>query len=375
MGVSLPGPFGRRATRRHRLILRADAGSGFYGRQQVRLLRRYFYATTFLYIYGVVFTLFPIRQGLTLSNPAGGIAAIGLGFAALAWLAVRPDKPAPATAAAIAATPIVMAFHRAITAEFACLIAPMFLAMYLRAFYSPRRGAILVTVLIGASVLALAVAPAPKISIDYVIFVIAIIGAAESFGLVTRALVTAACTDPLTGLLNRAGWEIATADLLARSRSTRATVTVIALDIDNFKQINDAEGHLAGDDHLSSRAAFWREAAPANAVLARLGGDEFAVCIADRAGPTPTTAEQFIAGVRLYTPGTSIGTASHCGESADIASLYAAADTNLYTAKHKRYPSPRSAPRTLEAPIRVETAAQSAEKTAVNNTPKSNTTN
>jgi diguanylate cyclase (GGDEF)-like protein len=342
MGISLPGHFGRRATRRYRLRLRADAGHGFYSKQEVRLLRIYLGATTFLFTYGVVFTtVLPIRPGLKPGNSAGGIVAIALGFAALAWLAVRPDKPAPATGVAIAATPIVMAFHVAIIAEFVCLIAPMFLAMYLRAFHSPRRGATLVAVLTGACVVALAVAPPPKLYIDYIIFVIAIVGTAESFGLVTRALVAAACTDPLTGVLNRAGWEIATADLLARSRSAAVTITVIVLDIDNFKQINDTEGHLAGDQHLISRAGFWREVAPANAVLARLGGDEFAVCIADRAGPAPTTAEQFVAGVRLHTPGTSIGTASRNGESADIASLYATADADLYTAKHKRFPDTR----------------------------------
>jgi diguanylate cyclase (GGDEF)-like protein len=341
MGVRLAGLFGRRATRPYRLRLRADAGSGFYGKHQIRLLWIYLGATTFLYAYGVVFSLFPIRRGLEPGNPTGGIMAISLGLAALAWLAVRPDKPAPATAVAIVATPIVMAFHRAMTAEFACLIAPMFLAMYLRAFYSPRRGAFLVGALTGACVLALAVAHAARLSIDYAIFVIAIVGAAESFGLVTHSLVAAACTDPLTGLLNRAGWEIATADLLGRSRSTAVTVTVIALDIDNFKRINDADGHLAGDEHLIGRARRWREVAPANAVLARLGGDEFAVCIADRAGPTPSTAEQFVAGVRRHTPGTSIGTASASGEGAEIATLFAAADANLYTAKHQRFPHVR----------------------------------
>lgn len=341
MGLSLPGPSRRRASHRYRLLLRADAGSGFYGRQQVRLLRMYLGATTFLYVYGVVFTWFPIHHGLVMSNPAGGIVAIGLGFAALAWLAVRPDKLAPATAAAIAATPIVIAFHRVITADFACLIALMFLAMYLRAFHSPRRGAILIAALTGAAVLALAVAPTPKLHIDYLIFVIAIVGAAESFGLLTRALVAAACTDPLTGLLNRAGWEIATADLLERSRSTAVTITVVALDIDNLKHINDTEGHLVGDEYLINRAGFWREMAPAGAVVARLGGDEFAVCIADHGDPSPTAAEQFVAGVRQHTPGTSIGAASCSGENAEITALYAAADADLYTAKHNRYPGNR----------------------------------
>jgi diguanylate cyclase (GGDEF)-like protein len=342
MHFRLPGALGRRSTHQNRLLLRADAGSGFLGTQQARLLRIYLGSTTFLFAYGVVFTLFPIRRGLTLANPTGGIVAIGLGLAALAWLAMRPDRPTPATAAAMAATPIVMAFHRVISAELACLIAPMFLAMYLRAFYSPRRGLFLVAVLTGASVLALAVAPTPKISIDYAIFVVAILGAAESFGVVTRALVTAACTDPLTGLLNRAGWEIATVDLLARSRSRAATITVIALDIDNLKQLNDIEGHLAGDAHLRGCAKCWRELTPANAVLARLGGDEFAVCIADRTGSTPSAAELFVAGVRLRTPGTSAGTAVHSGDAADVAALYASADANLYAAKRQRSPTTRN---------------------------------
>lgn len=336
MGVSLPGLFGRRATRGYRLRLRANAGSGFYAREQVRLLRIYLGATTFLYAYGVTFTLFPIRHDLTYANPAGGIVAIGLGVAALAWLAVRPDRPAPTTAVAIVATPIVMAFHVAMIAEFVCLIGPMFLAMYLRAFHSPRRGAILVAVLTGACVLALAVAPTPKLSIDYFIFAIAIVGAAESFGLLTRALVNAACTDPLTRLLNRAGWEIATAELLGRTRPGAATVTVVVLDIDNFKTINDTQGHLAGDEHLISCADCWRKLAPDNAVLARLGGDEFAVCIAE--GLAADKSEQFVADIRLHTPGTSIGTASQRGASADIASLYATADADLYDAKRRKRP-------------------------------------
>lgn len=333
MRRSFRGPHGDRDTRRYRLRLRADAGSVFYRTQQARMLRIFFGATTFLYAYGVIFTLFPIRQGLTLSNPLGGIVAVGLGFAALVWLAARPDKPAPATIAAMVATPVVMAFHRAIIAEFVCLIAPMFLAMYLRAFYSPRRGATLVSVLTVLSIAALAVAPTPKLWIDYVIFAVAIIGAAESFGLLTRALVAAACTDPLTGLLNRAGWEIATADLLARSPA--GTITVIAMDIDNFKLLNDTEGHVAGDEHLIRRAACWRQIAPPNAVLARFGGDEFAVCVADP-GATGAKAEHFVSCVRQRTPDTSVGTASHRGAGADITSLYAAADADLYSAKRKR---------------------------------------
>ena len=78
-------------------------------------------------------------------------------------------------------------------AEFACLIAPMFLAMYLRAFYPLRQAGSLIAVLTGACVIAPAT---PKLTITYGIVAIAIVGAAESFGVVTRALVIAACTGP-----------------------------------------------------------------------------------------------------------------------------------------------------------------------------------
>lgn len=334
MGPHFPG---RRGAHRNRLRLRADAGNGFYGEHQIRLLRIYLGITTCLYTYGVVFgNLIPVHPGLARENPVGGIAAVLLGLAALASLAVRPDEPAPATAVAIGATPAVMVFHHAMTAEFACLIAPMFLAMYLRAFYSPRRGTLLVGVLTGACVLALALSQAASLYLDYIIFAIAIVGAAESFGLVTRTLVAAACTDPLTGLLNRAGWEIATADLLARSRPRAVTVTVIAADIDNFKQINDTDGHLAGDEHLIRCAARWRDLAPRGTVLARLGGDEFGFCVVDRAGPVPDAAERFVAAIRLHTPDTSVGTASRSAQSADIAALHAAADASLYAAKRRK---------------------------------------
>ncbi|MFY2861956.1 hypothetical protein ACOJVU_20045 [Mycobacterium sp. THU-M104] len=110
--------------------MRADAGKGFYEEHQIRLLRIYLGTTTFLYVYGVVVgNLIPIHPGLARGNPAGGIAAVVLGLAALVWLAVRPDKPVPAAAVAIGATPAVMAFRHVMVAEFACLIAPMFLAM------------------------------------------------------------------------------------------------------------------------------------------------------------------------------------------------------------------------------------------------------
>ncbi|MGW0163487.1 GGDEF domain-containing protein [Mycobacterium sp. NPDC003323] len=304
--------------------LRAAAKNRTLGQQNVRLLRIYLSATTFLYSYGVVFTLFPVRTDLEYGNPIGGIIAIVLGVLALAQLAIRPDRTAFATVVAIIATPAVMAFHVTLTAEYVCLIAPMFLAMYLRAFHPAGRAWALIAVLIIACLVAVAVAPAPHVGvITFLIIVVAIVGAAESFGLLMRAMFTAACTDPLTGALNRAGWEIATADLIAQTRST--PVTVIALDIDGLKNLNDTHGHPAGDRRIVEYARHWSRAVPPGAVLARLGGDEFAICLAG----APHDVDRLIDDIRSKTPGVSLGTAT-CGEVTEIGALYARADADLY---------------------------------------------
>lgn len=312
----------------HRINSLAGAEGGVLGSQRVRLLRIYLGATTFLYVYGAVFTLFPVRTDLTYGNPVGGIIAIGLGVSALAWLAVSPDRLGPAMVSALAATPIVMAFHVSLTAEYVCLIAPMFLAMYVRAFHPTRQAWTLIVALIAGCIIAVAVAPAPHTGlITFLIIAVAIAGAAESFGLLMRAMFTAACTDPLTGLLNRAGWEIGTSDLLARSAGTPVHVTVVALDIDGLKSINDTYGHQAGDRRITESAQQWRRAVPRRAVLARLGGDEFAACIA---GEGSEVVENFLRSIRLNTPGVSFGVATGTSEETTVAELFARADAALY---------------------------------------------
>lgn len=315
----------------YRVSSLAGADGRVLGNQRVRLLRIYFSATTFLYLYGVVFTLFPVRTDLEYGNPVGGIVAIVLGACSLVLLAVRPGRLTFPTLAAIAATPIVMAFHVTITAEYVCLIAPMFLAMYLRAFHPPRTAWLLIAVLTVACLIAVAIAPAPHVGvITFLIMTVAIVGAAESFGLLMRATFTAACSDPMTGLLNRAGWEIATTDLWERSRTRPAPVTVIALDIDGLKTLNDTYGHAAGDRRITEYAEQWRRAAPRGAVLARLGGDEFAICLAGKAAGT---VEDFVREIRRRTPEVSLGVATGTPPAVAVAELYGEADAELYRSR------------------------------------------
>jgi diguanylate cyclase (GGDEF)-like protein/PAS domain S-box-containing protein len=85
--------------------------------------------------------------------------------------------------------------------------------------------------------------------------------------------------DPLTGLLNRRSFEVALDRQAAGIVRNGPTGALLALDLDNFKQINDTLGHAAGDELIVSLADVLRRQLRSTDVIARLGGDEFAVIL------------------------------------------------------------------------------------------------
>ncbi|MDH3423543.1 MAG: GGDEF domain-containing protein, partial [Gemmatimonadota bacterium] len=96
-------------------------------------------------------------------------------------------------------------------------------------------------------------------------------------------------TDPLTAMLNRAGFYEEAARLVALCRRTGRPVTVAYIDLDNFKAVNDSLGHEAGDDVLRTVAGLLRVAIRPSDVAARLGGDEFVVLFPE-IGPSEAAA-------------------------------------------------------------------------------------
>ena len=96
-------------------------------------------------------------------------------------------------------------------------------------------------------------------------------------------------TDPLTGLFNHRAFHERLRQALAEASRSHDVISLLMLDIDDFKRVNDVYGHGAGDEILRSLADTLKDAVRATDVVYRLGGEEFAIVIAAR---SPESAEQ-----------------------------------------------------------------------------------
>jgi len=96
-----------------------------------------------------------------------------------------------------------------------------------------------------------------------------------------RQLAHSAAHDGLTGLPNRAAFETALSAAIAGARNTAREHSLVYLDLDRFKPVNDTAGHAAGDALLKQVAQTIRGACRSHDMAARIGGDEFAIILED----------------------------------------------------------------------------------------------
>jgi len=90
-----------------------------------------------------------------------------------------------------------------------------------------------------------------------------------------QQLVVAACQDPLTGVGNRRYFQAQAEQALLQLRHRQQPVSVLMLDLDHFKQVNDKHGHAAGDQVLIAFCKVLTDSLRKDDILARIGGEEF----------------------------------------------------------------------------------------------------
>jgi diguanylate cyclase (GGDEF)-like protein len=151
--------------------------------------------------------------------------------------------------------------------------------------------------------------------------------------------------DPLTGLVNRRGFERALEHALAFVRRYGATAALLYLDLDGFKPVNDRFGHAAGDWVLGRVARLVAGRVRASDVVGRVGGDEFAVLLwnvtAEQAEEKALAIEAMIdqesfeRGGSRFSLGLSAGTTILSAEDT-LTAVVARADQAMYARKRER---------------------------------------
>jgi diguanylate cyclase (GGDEF)-like protein len=159
----------------------------------------------------------------------------------------------------------------------------------------------------------------------------------------TSELLRLAGTDPLTGAANRRSFLEQCEAEVARSRRFNRPASILMLDVDRFKSVNDTYGHAAGDEVLKALGAAIAKAVRRMDVWGRLGGEEFAILLVETTLPEAALIaermrQQFAAivvpfGEHRIGFTVSVGVASLSTEAGGLEAALRLADTLMYQAK------------------------------------------
>lgn len=220
---------------------------------------------------------------------------------------------------------------------------PLQMALFLPVVFAslsfPVRGVIATAVLAEVAFLSLALAGGP--GGGYVLVFAAALAGTSMMALWQstnhaawrRELALSSTTDPLTHLLNRRGFAMASQRAIAELARHGRPVTLAVIDLDYLKAYNDQHGHQAGDELLHWVGQTLSRSVRAGDAVARLGGDEFAILLPDT---TPAAADPVIARLSAALAERAphcLGTASAPEQGASFDDLYRTADAALYERK------------------------------------------
>ena len=140
-------------------------------------------------------------------------------------------------------------------------------------------------------------------------------------------------TDALTGALNRSGFMRQLEEEITRSLRLNTPLSLVVIDFDYFKQLNDRGGHAAGDQALIDTVQLWKAGLRSRDVVGRTGGDEFAILF-DRTDASG--AQRTMARLRARSPHAWSWGVSQAREGDTVESIFDRADQKLYAVKRGR---------------------------------------
>lgn len=213
-------------------------------------------------------------------------------------------------------------------------------------FLLPRRAAIIGSLSLSALAAAMAylyVPNGPEVTLRFVVtlgLTIVIVNVILNIiGQLQRELMGQALTDPLTGAYNRRQMDVSLAEAIERKRRTGAPVSILMIDIDHFKKVNDDFGHPVGDQVLRGLVSLIKNRTRKLDRLFRMGGEEFVLLLPDTpaaaAMKQAETLRKLVSEAKLIPQRTvtiSIGVAEYWPEQ-DQEAWLKAADDALYNAK------------------------------------------
>ncbi len=266
----------------------------------------------------------------------GGLAVVGIGASAVLWLRRHQlrDRAVHAALGMVSLLVGTLAWQSATAAGVVGLGPAMVAVGVFTGHFLPPRAARVHVGLLLCCTTAGAIAAAPSdITAPWLTTVVTVVSLSEAQLRISAQLRHAAGTDPLTGVANRRGWETGAARHLAHALRIGEPLTVAVLDLDDFKAVNDEEGHSAGDELLRTLAQAWERELRGADLLGRHGGDEFVLCLP---GTDVDSARELVARLRAGHPARwSVGMAA-AGPGATLRGLLRRADEELYRAKRTR---------------------------------------
>ncbi len=274
--------------------------------------------------------LWPLREGTPVARWFAVSALLTVLGGALVVLRARAWLLPTALAIAVGGACLLIAGCRTPEGVVIVSLGPILAAQF-SAYAFNQRAALVVTLSSCVAVtVGMAASSVPFVPITWGVLMVMTVLSSVMLGYTTYWLRRHATTDDLTSTLSR-GALMARLELeLAEAERARAPLSVVAIDVDDFKNLNDTHGHLVGDEVLAALGAHWLAHLDRREAVGRTGGDEFLVLLPGRTGAQarawvetvqPTSRTPWSAGV------------AQAGAGDDLRTLLDHADVALYAEK------------------------------------------